>query len=171
RDIARVAGNRPLERTLRVAGDPFVDRLRIRRADVGTISIHPPILDPAPRPFLDVEHVVSKPGETAVDADIDADDRRDHQRDRHDADDHPQRRQPRAHLVRPDLRKRDPEGLEGLVEETHVDFRISIFDFRLGTLGEGAILQAYARGILNILFPTGSERRRAEWLSESKIEI
>ena len=58
-----------------------------------------------PRPFLDVEDVVADDGEAALEADLDAADRRSHQRDGDDADDHAEGRQHRAHLVRADLLK------------------------------------------------------------------
>ena len=114
------------------------DQLRIRRRSddalqvVGVMHLHraavavvPPVIDVVPRPFLDVEDVVADDREAALESDFNAGDRRSHQRDRDDADDHTESGQDRAHFVRPDHLKRDAECLGQLVN--HSKLRISNF--------------------------------------------
>src|SRR6202008_602223 len=83
--------------------------IRVLRLDPAPVAVVPPVIDVVPWPFLDIEDVVSDDGEAALEADLDAADRRSHQRDGDDADDHAEGREDRAHLVRLDLSKGDAE--------------------------------------------------------------
>ena len=60
---------------------------------------------------------VAEHREAVLETDVDAVDRRAHQRHRDDADDDAERRQHGPHRVGPDLRERDPERLSDLVDE------------------------------------------------------
>jgi hypothetical protein len=114
----RQRGIRELQQGVGPLRDRLVDLARVVMPDGRTVAEIPPVLHVPPRPFRHVKHVVAETREAAVHARVDAVDRRAHQRHRHDADDHAERGERRAQLVRPDLRKRDPEGLVDLVVKT-----------------------------------------------------
>src|SRR5206468_9944101 len=78
-----------------------------------------------PRPFLDIEEIVADDREAALESDFDAGDRRSHQRDGDDADDHAESGEHRAHFVSADHLERDAEGLVELVDHMNFEFRIS----------------------------------------------
>jgi hypothetical protein len=112
---ALAGGDRHLERAAGVGGDPLVDLAGVFVPDGFPVAVIPPVLDAVPRPFGNVEDVVTEARHAAVHADVNAPDGRAHEGDRHDADDHAERRQRRPQLVRPDLRGGDADGLTELV--------------------------------------------------------
>ena len=114
----RVGRHGQLQRRAGIAHDVLVDLVGIVGADLLSIAIIPPVLRIVPRPFGDIEDVVADHRQAVVDALVDATDGRAHERDRDNADDHPQRGEEGASAVGPDLLHRDPDGLIELEEET-----------------------------------------------------
>jgi len=108
---------RDVQKRVRRALDDSIERVRISRNNFRTILIIPPVFDRTPRPFLHVEDVFAQHRETAFKSDVDAVNRRAHERDGDDPDDDAERGQHRSHLVRADLRECDPERFRELVNE------------------------------------------------------
>src|SRR5262249_24403143 len=102
-------------RARRFANEPL-ELLRVVRLHAAAIAIVPPVVDVMPRPLLNVEDVVADDREAALEADLDARDRRAHERDGDDADDDAERGQHGAHLVRADDGEGDAEGFREFVK-------------------------------------------------------
>ncbi len=103
-------------------GNRVVDLLRIFGADFFAVAVVPPVVHPRPGPLRNVEHVVAYHGHAFVKAGRDAINRGAHQGDGHDADDHTERSQHGARLVRRHLRGGDLPALSQLIKKALHDF-------------------------------------------------
>src|SRR5882724_170723 len=107
--------------------DHAVQRFRVFGFDFATVAIVPPVVHAGPRILADVEDIVAKDGHAFVEARLDTSDRGAHQGHGHDADNHTQRGQHRAGLVRLHLRERDLPAFVQLVNQPfHVTASLSI---------------------------------------------
>src|SRR4030095_6165147 len=100
----------------------MVDLLRILGVDFLAVAVVPPVVHPRPGPLRNVDYIVTDYGHALVKAGRDAVDRGAHQGDGHDANDHAERGQHGARLVRRHLRGGDLPALGQLIKKTLHDF-------------------------------------------------
>jgi hypothetical protein len=113
----QVAEHGEVELRIRSGRDDPVQLDHVLGPEVGAVREGPPVLGAEPGPLVHVQHIVAQQGKAPVESDVDSSNRRAHERNGRDADDNSKGRQRGPHLVRPDLRHRNPDRLGEFVEK------------------------------------------------------